>query len=70
MALMDDEEYKGYPTYHAFNQDEGYPLLMFNTHYPRSACTDFNNVAVQVEKWTGATPAPDYETRLTLDIKE
>ncbi|WP_251178621.1 molybdopterin-dependent oxidoreductase [Adlercreutzia agrestimuris] len=44
MATLTNEEYKPYPTYHALVQDENYPLLMFNTHYPRSACTDFNNV--------------------------
>ncbi len=162
-AVLDGEEYKAYPTYHEFKQDGSYPLFMFNTHYPRSACTDFNNVetlretflapvvmnaqdaqergiasgdavlvsspfgkilrpvsvselvmpgsidvpngswpllgndgidrggspnilcggephglgvsgynnvAVQVEKWTGAMPEPDYDTRLTLDIEE
>ncbi|MCI8366593.1 MAG: molybdopterin-dependent oxidoreductase [Eggerthellaceae bacterium] len=38
------ETYKPYPTYHEQMGDEGYPLLMFNTHYPRSACSDFDNV--------------------------
>lgn len=38
------ETYKPYPTYHEVTGDEGYPLLMFNTHYPRSACSDFDNV--------------------------
>ncbi len=163
MAVLDGETYKPYPTYHESPQEEGYPLRMFNTHYPRSACTDFNNVQtlretfsapvimskadaeergvrtgdavlvssphgkilrpvsasalimpgsidvpngswpdvgddgidrggcpntlfggkprgmgvsgynganVQVEKWTGAQPAPDSDTRLVLDIKE
>lgn len=162
-AVLDDETYKPYPTYHEVKQDDGFPLLMFNTHYPRSACTDFNNVEtlrevftapvvmskkdaeerdisngdavlvsspygkilrpvsvsalivpgsvdvpngswpdideegidrggspnilcggkpqglgvsgynnvwVQVEKWTGEMPTPDYDTRLTLDIEE
>ena len=38
------ETYKPYATYHEQTGDEGYPLLMFNTHYPRSACSDFDNV--------------------------
>ena len=43
-AAMDGETYKPYPTYHEVAADEGFPLLMFNTHYPRTACSDFNNV--------------------------
>lgn len=163
MAALDGETYKPYPTYHEVRRDEGFPLLMFSTHYPRSACTDFNNVEtlretflapvvmsvadakergivtgdavlvtspygkvlrpvsvsalimpgsidvpngswpdigedgidrggspnmlcggkpqglgvsgynnvwVQVEKWTGPMPTPDCDTRLTLDVKE
>ncbi len=43
-AAMAGETYKPYPTPHPQTSDEGYPLLMFNTHYPRTACSDFNNV--------------------------
>lgn len=43
-AAMAGETYKPYPTYHEVAAEEGYPLLMFNTHYPRTACSDFNNV--------------------------
>lgn len=43
-SAMNGEAYKAYPTYHENTQVEGYPLRMFNTHYPRSACSDFNNV--------------------------
>lgn len=43
-AAMAGETYKPYPTYHEFHRDEGYPMLMFNTHYPRTACSDFDNV--------------------------
>lgn len=50
-AEMGDEEYKPYPTYHAFAGEDGYPFVMFNTHYPRSACSDFNNVATLREAW-------------------
>ncbi len=163
MATLTDEEFKPYPTYRDVPEDADYPLRMFNTHYPRSACTDFNNVetlretfsapvvmnakdarergigsgdavlvssphgkilrpvsvselvvpgsidvpngswpdfdddgidrggspntlyggspqgmgvsgynnvSVQVEKWTGPAPVPDHDTRLALDIKE
>lgn len=44
-AAFAGETYKPYPTYHDQEEPEGYPLLMFNSHYPRSACSDFNNVA-------------------------
>lgn len=43
-AAMAGETYKPYPTYHEVATEEGFPLLMFNTHYPRTACSDFNNV--------------------------
>lgn len=45
------ETYKPYPTYHEHVGEEGYSLLMFNTHYPRSACSDFDNVATLREAW-------------------
>lgn len=45
------ETYKPYATYHEFTPEEGFPLLMFNTHYPRSACSDFDNVATLREVW-------------------
>ncbi len=46
------ETYKPYATYHEVEGDEGYPLLMFNTHYPRSACSDFDNVATLRETFS------------------
>ena len=45
MVALSDETYKAYPTYHEFLPSDDYPLVMFNTHYPRSACSDFDNVA-------------------------
>ena len=39
------EQYKPYPTYHEQPSDSEWPLLMVNSHYPRSACSDFDNVA-------------------------
>lgn len=46
------EAYKPYATYHEQINDEGYPLLMFSTHYPRSACSDFDNVATLRETFS------------------
>nr|MCR5583799.1 molybdopterin-dependent oxidoreductase [Eggerthellaceae bacterium] len=51
-AEMGDESYKPYPTYHAFPPEDGYPLLMFSTHYPRTACSDFGNVATLRAAWS------------------
>lgn len=45
LVSFDGEQYKPYPTYHAQPQESEWPLLAFNTHYPRSACSDFDNVA-------------------------
>lgn len=50
-AEMGDETYKPYATYHEFKAEDGYPLLMFSTHYPRAACSDFDNVATLREAW-------------------
>ncbi len=50
-ASMDGETYKPYPTYHDFKGEDGYPFLMFNSHYPRTACSDFNNVPTLREAW-------------------
>ncbi len=43
-AAMAGETYKPYPTYHEVHRDEGFPTLMFNSHYPRTACSDYDNV--------------------------
>lgn len=51
-AEMGDQTYKPYPTYHEFAPEEGYPMLMFNTHYPRTACSDFGNVATLRTAWS------------------
>lgn len=51
-AAFNGETYKPYPTHHENERDENYPLLMFNTHYPRSACSDFDNVATLRETWS------------------
>lgn len=51
-GAMSGEEYKPYPTYHEFVGDDGYPLLMFSSHYPRSACSDFDNVATLRETFS------------------
>lgn len=51
-AAFAGETYKPYPTVHPQEVPEGYPLLMFNTHYPRSACSDFNNVSTLRETFT------------------
>lgn len=48
---MDGETYKPYPTFHDYRPQGDYPMTMFNTHYPRSACSDFNNVATLREVW-------------------
>lgn len=50
-ASMDGETYKPYPTFHDYRPQGDYPMTMFNTHYPRSACSDFNNVATLREVW-------------------
>ena len=52
MVRLSDEEYKAYPTYHEFLPTEEYPLMMFNTHYPRSACSDFDNVTTLREAFS------------------
>lgn len=51
-ASMDGGTYKPYPTYHEFAGDDGYPLLMFTPHYPRTACSDFGNVKSLRDAWT------------------
>lgn len=50
-ASMDGESYKPYPTYHAFAAEDGYPFLAFSSHYPRTACSDFDNVPTLREAW-------------------
>ncbi len=50
-ASLDGEVYKPYPTYHEVLAPDGFPLVMFNTHYPRTACSDFGNVATLREAW-------------------
>lgn len=51
MIALGGETYKPYPTYHEFAGDDGYPLTMFSSHYPRSACSDFGNVPTLREVW-------------------
>ena len=42
---MAGETYKPYPTVHERPIEEGYTLLMFNSHHARGACSDFGNYA-------------------------
>ena len=44
-CAMAGETYKPYPTVHEQPTEEGYPLLMFNSHHARAACSDFGNTA-------------------------
>lgn len=63
-AAMGGESYKPYATYHEQPIEEGYPLLVFNTHYPRSACSDFDNVVTLRETFEAPV------TISTADAKE
>lgn len=53
-AAMAGEHYEPYPTYHEFAGEGGsaYPMLMFSSHYPRTACSDFGNVRTLREAFT------------------
>lgn len=51
-AAFAGEQYKPYPTIHEQPQDSDWPLLMLNSHYPRSACSDFDNVTTLRETFT------------------
>jgi anaerobic dimethyl sulfoxide reductase subunit A len=45
------EGFKPYPTYHEVTPVEGYEFRCYNPHYPRTATTDFGNVATLREAW-------------------
>lgn len=48
----------------------GSPNTLYGGSPQGMGVSGYNNVSVQVEKWTGPAPVPDHDTRLALDIKE